>query len=195
MNGSTYNYFPEINGLLVKLRKLSIDDAKDISQLVTHNVSKSLWNVPFPYTLEDALNFIDSSHKDFTSLKGLNFAIEYKKNANDPIRLVGIIGIKDLDIGKKKGNLGYWIGERYWGKGIGTESVALVINFAFSVLGLEEVWGYVYSENKASIRVLEKNGMARKGYMMEYNQILGNHKSTIKYLIQRRQPVTSQNPD
>jgi len=113
---------------------------------------------PLSLSLEDALNFIDSSHKDFTSLKGLNFAIEHKNNTNDPIRLVGIIGLKDLDIAKKKGNLGYWIGERYWSKGIGTESVALVINFAFSVLGLEEVWAYVYSENKASIRVLERMG-------------------------------------
>lgn len=51
--------------------------------------------------------FYRFSHKDFTSLKGLNFAIEYKNNANDPIRLVGIIGLKDLDIAKKKGNLGY----------------------------------------------------------------------------------------
>ena len=32
MTGSTYSYFPETNGLLVKLRKLSLDDAKDISQ-------------------------------------------------------------------------------------------------------------------------------------------------------------------
>jgi RimJ/RimL family protein N-acetyltransferase len=53
------------------------------------------------------------------------------------------------------------------------------------------VWAYVYSENKASIRVLEKNGMTKNGDMMEYNQMpgnqmIGNHKSTIKYLIQRR---------
>lgn len=186
MTRSTYNYFPEINGLLVKLRKLSIEDAKDISQLVTYNVSRSLWKVPFPYTIEDALNFIDSSYRDFISFGGLNFAIEYKNNTNDPIGLVGIIGIKDLDTAKKKGNLGYWIGERYWGKVIGTESVALVINFAFSVLGLEEVWAYVYSDNKSSIRVLEKNGMTNKRDMMEYNQMIGNHKSTIKYLKQRR---------
>jgi hypothetical protein len=66
MTGLTYNFFPEINGSLVKLRKLSIDDAKDISQLVTRNVSKTLWKVPYPYTLEDAQNFIESSHKDFT---------------------------------------------------------------------------------------------------------------------------------
>ena len=188
MTGLTYNFFPEINGSLVKLRKLSIDDAKDISQLVTRNVSKSLWKVPFPYTRKDAQNFIESSHKDFTSFKSLNFAIEYKKDASDPIGLVGIIGIKDLDIGNKKGNLGYWIGERYWGKGIGTEAVALVINFAFSVLGLNEIWAYVYSENKSSIRVLEKNGLVRKGIVIEYNQTLGNHKSTIKYQLHRKSP-------
>ena len=98
MTGSTYSYFPELNGLLVKLRKLSIDDDKDISQLVTHNVSKSLWKVHFPHTLEDALNFIDSSHKDFTSLKCLNLSIEYNNNTNDPIRFIGIIDLKDLDI-------------------------------------------------------------------------------------------------
>ena len=45
------------------------------------------------------------------------------------------------------------------------------------------MWAYVYSENKASIRVLEKNGLTKKGDMMEYNQMPGNHKSTIKYLI------------
>jgi hypothetical protein len=50
----------------------------------------------FPYTLEDAQNFIESSHKDFTSLKSFNFAIEYKKNRDDRIGLVGIISIKDL---------------------------------------------------------------------------------------------------
>jgi RimJ/RimL family protein N-acetyltransferase len=188
MTGLTYSYFPEINGTLVKLRKLSIDDAKDISQLVTRNVSKTLWKVPYPYTLEDAQNFIESSHKDFTLLKSLNFAIEYKKNANYPIGLVGIISIKDLDIGNKRCNLGYWIGERYWGKGIGTEAVALVINYAFCVLGLNEIWAYVYSENKSSIRVLEKNGMVRKGNVIEYNQTLGNHKSTIKYQLHRKSP-------
>jgi ribosomal-protein-alanine N-acetyltransferase len=179
MTGLTYNFFPEINGSLVKLRKLSIDDANDISKLVTRNVSKSLWKVPFPYTRKDAQNFIESSHKDFTSFKSLNFAIEYKKDASDPIGLVGIIGIKDLDIGNKKGNLGYCIG---------TEAVALVINFAFSVLGLNEIWAYVYSENKSSIRVLEKNGLVRKGIVIEYNQTLGNHKSTIKYQLHRKSP-------
>jgi RimJ/RimL family protein N-acetyltransferase len=82
--------------------------------------------------------------------------------------------------------MGYWIGEQYWGNGIATESVELVINYAFSVLGVEEISAYVYSENKASIRVLEKNGMTKKEQVNEYNRMSGRYKNTFKFAIQRR---------
>ncbi len=179
-------YFPKIKGLLVNLRELSINDAVDIARLMTYNISKSLWEVPFPYTVENALNFINSSDRDFKSLKAIIFAIQYKNNPEAVNRLVGIISLKNIDSDMKKANVGYWIGELYWGNGIASEAVALVINHAFSVLGLEEVYAYVYSENKASIRVLEKNGMTKKRMVNEYNQISGGYKNTIKFAIQRR---------
>jgi RimJ/RimL family protein N-acetyltransferase len=181
-----YTCFPKIKGLLVDLRELSINDARDISHLMTYNISKSLWQVPFPYTGENAQNFINSSHRDFKSVKAVNFAIQYKNNLGDVNRLVGIISLKNIDSDNRKANVGYWVGELYWGNGIATESVALVINYAFSVLGLEEVYAYVYSENKASIRVLEKNGMTKKGMVNEYNEMSGRYKNTIKFAIQRR---------
>lgn len=53
-NRPTLTKFPTINGRIVKLRELSIDDAFDISRLMTYNISKSLWEVPYPYTLENA---------------------------------------------------------------------------------------------------------------------------------------------
>jgi ribosomal-protein-alanine N-acetyltransferase len=173
-------------GLLVDLRELSINDAKDISRLMTYNISKSLWQVPYPYTVGNAVNFINSCHRDFESLKAVNFAIQYKNNFGDVNRLVGIVSLKNIDSDNKKANVGYWIGEQYWGNGLATESVALIINYAFSVLGLEEISAYVYSENKASIRVLEKNGMTKKEEVNEYNQMSGRYKNTIKFAIQRR---------
>lgn len=179
-------YFPKISGLLVNLRELSINDAVDISRLMTYNISKSLWQVPFPYTVENAVNFINSCHRDFKSLKAVNFAIQYKYNPEAVNRLVGTISLKNIDSDNKKANMGYWIGEQYWGNGIATESVELVINYAFSVLGLEEICAYVYSENKASIRVLEKNGMTKKEEVNEYNKMSGRYKNTIKFAIQRR---------
>jgi len=177
---------PKIKGLLVDLRELSINDAVDISRLMTYNISKSLWQVPYPYNVENAVNFINSCHRNFESLKAVNFAIQYKNNLGDVNRLVGIVSLKNIDSDNKKANVGYWIGEQYWGNGLATESVALVINYAFSVLGLEETSAYVYSENKASIRVLERNGMTKKEEVNEYNQISGRSKNIIKFAIQRR---------
>lgn len=177
---------PKIKGLLVDLRELSINDAVDISRLMTYNISKSLWQVPYPYNVENAVNFINSCHRNFESLKAVNFAIQYKNNLGDVNRLVGIVSLKNIDSDNKKANVGYWIGEQYWGNGLATESLALVINYAFSVLGLEEISAYVYSENKASIRVLERNGMTKKEEVNEYNQISGRYKNTIKFAIQRR---------
>jgi RimJ/RimL family protein N-acetyltransferase len=181
--------FPKINGLLVKLRELSMSDAVDISHLMSYNISKSLWQVPYPYTTEDAVNFITSSHRDFESHKAVNFAIQYKNNPEGLSRLVGTISLKNVDFDKKKATVGYWIGELYWGNGIATESLALVITYAFSVLGLEEICAYVFSENKASIRVLEKNGMIKKAELNEYNRMSGRYQRTTKYVIQRSYKV------
>jgi [ribosomal protein S5]-alanine N-acetyltransferase len=85
---------------------------------------------------------------------------------------VGSIGLKNIDLINKKANLGYWIGEEYWDRGIATECVGLIINYAFSSdLGLREVIAYVFPENKASIRVLEKNGMEKNGEVNEYHEM------------------------
>jgi RimJ/RimL family protein N-acetyltransferase len=117
-------------------------------------------------------------------LTAVNLGILYKNNPEGG-SLVGIISLKNIDLYNKNANLGYWIGELYWGNGIASESVALIITHAFSVLGLEEVYAYVYSENKASMRVLEKNGMTKKGEVNEYSKKLGRYQNTTKFVIKR----------
>lgn len=81
--------------------------------------------------------------------------------------------------------MGYWIGESFWGNGIASESVELVINYAFSVLKLEEVCAYVYFQNKPSIRVLEKNSMTRVGKVNEYINKLARYQNGLKFSIKK----------
>ena len=135
---------------------------------MSYNISKSLYEVPYPYTIEDAINFILASGKDFDSLRATHFAIDYNiyESGNSFQRIIGIISLKNIDLINKKTNLGYWIGEEFWGKGISTECVKLVIRYGFSELKLK-VSACVYPENKASIRVLEKNGLSRNGEINE----------------------------
>ena len=99
--------------------------------------------------------------------------------------LVWAIGIKNINIKDRKANLGYWIGESFWGKGIASESVTLIINYAFSVLRLEEIYAHVYSQNKRSIRVLEKNGMTKVSEVNENSKLLDRYQNTAKFLIRR----------
>ena len=96
---------------------------------------------------------------------------------------VKVIGLKSIDLVNRKANLGYWIGEGYWNKGIATAAVQLVISYAFSTLGLEEIYACVFLENKASIRVLEKNGMNKIGIVNEYCSASGKYRTSLKYMI------------
>jgi ribosomal-protein-alanine N-acetyltransferase len=181
------NNFPKLLGVLVNIRELTVNDAQDISHLMNYNISKYLYDVPDPYSVQDALNFIKTAHNDFKSVKGLHFAIEYKSESepgNNNIVFVGSIGLKNIDLINKKANLGYWIGEQYWGRGIATECVGMIIDYAFSPeLGLKEISAYVFPENKASIRVLEKNRMKRKGKINEYHGMSKRCRNSLKYVI------------
>lgn len=127
---------------------------------------------------------IKSSHRDFKSFNAIHFAVDYKKSsANDSLLFVGIISLKGIDLVNKKASLGYWIGEEYWRKGIATASVQLLISYAFSELGLQEIYAYVFPDNKPSISVLEKNGMNRIGEINEYHHLTGMYRTSLKYMI------------
>jgi RimJ/RimL family protein N-acetyltransferase len=77
------------------------------------------------------------------------------------------------------------IGEEYWGKGIATASVRLIISYGFSELGLEEICAYVFHENKAPIRVLEKSGMNQIEEVNEYHCVSGMYRTSLNYMIRR----------
>jgi [ribosomal protein S5]-alanine N-acetyltransferase len=154
---------------------------------MSYNISKSLYEVPNPYTIEDAINFILASDKDFDSLRAIHFAIDYNiyESGNSFQRIIGIISLKNVDLINKKANLGYWIGEGFWGKGIATECVKLVIGYGFTELKLDKVSACVYPENKASIRVLEKNGLSRNGEINEYCSISKTFRNSLKYVVHK----------
>lgn len=69
--------------------------------------------------------------------------------------------------------LGYWMGVDYVGQGLMTEAVGAVIPFAFDTLGLHRIHAAFLPDNKASRRVLEKNGFREEGYAENYLQIDG----------------------
>ena len=80
------------------------------------------------------------------------------------------VGNIKLDVNRihRRGEISLLIGEKkYWGKGYGTEAVELVVEFAFSELGLHKLTAGCYETNIASRRIFEKNGFVMEGIIKE----------------------------
>lgn len=127
----------------------------DEESLALNANNKNIWlNLrnffPHPYTLQDAKNWIKQTA--ITNPKTI-FAIDVRGEA------VGGIGfnIKD-DVFFRSAEIGYWLGEKYWGKGIATEALIAVTKYAFDNFDIVRLYAGVYEWNKSSIRVLEKAG-------------------------------------
>jgi RimJ/RimL family protein N-acetyltransferase len=110
---------------------------------------------PYPYTPDDAQKWV-KLNKDLDP--ALNMAI----TVND--RLVGGIGVllKD-DIYCRNAEIGYFLGEKFWGKGITTEAVRQFIAYVFSTFDVNRIFAPTFDYNRGSQRVLEKNGFILEG--------------------------------
>jgi [ribosomal protein S5]-alanine N-acetyltransferase len=178
--------FPNVFGESVNLRELTIDDATDIVNLMDYEIAKYLYEVPYPYRIDDALKFIKYSFDNFKLRKAITFGIEYKNTLESKVLLVGTIGIKDIDCINKKANIGYWIGKQYQGKSISTECIKLVVNYAFDVFKLKEISAYVFPDNYSSIRVLEKNGFVKMYGVNENHSLSNRYRKSLIYTLKNK---------
>lgn len=107
---------------------------------------------PYPYTSEAADNYLKRATGD-EAIK--IFAIEINGEA------AGSIGIfpKD-DIEKLNAEVGYWIAEEYWGKGVATQALKFIIDYGFSTFAVDRIFAIPFPHNIASQKVIQKSGMA-----------------------------------
>jgi len=127
----------------------------DLESLVTNanniNIARFMTDgFPHPYTEDAGRSFIAFANSE----KPVHiFAIEVDGKA------VGGIGIHpQKDVMKKNAELGYWLGEAYWGHGIITQAIPQMIGFAFSTFDIDRIYARPFGNNTASQRVLEKTG-------------------------------------
>lgn len=135
--------------------KLRAWKAEDIESLVANannpNIARFMTDgFPHPYSADDAKAFIQFATKDHPIHM---FAIDVDGKA------VGGIGVHpQSDIMKKNAELGYWLGEAYWGKGIITSAIRQMTDFAFATYDITRLYARPFGTNIASQRVLEKAG-------------------------------------
>ncbi|HEU4699420.1 MAG TPA: GNAT family protein [Gemmatimonadales bacterium] len=136
--------------------------AADAAGLAAHADDREIWlnlrdRFPHPYRIADAEAFITAAARE---PRPTTFGIVVDGEA------AGAIGLEPGDdIERYTAEVGYWLGRRFWGRGVMTDALRAVTDHAFAELGLHRVFAVPFVRNVASCRVLEKAGYVREGRM------------------------------
>ena len=139
------------------IRNWRYDDA---AALARHANSRRVWaslrdRFPSPYTVEDADAWLRHCAR---TVPVTDFAIEVGGEA------VGGIGVVlGTDVERVDAEMGYWLGESHWGRGLMTEAVQAFVPWALARFNLARLHANVFAFNTASARVLEKAGFTLEG--------------------------------
>ncbi|MEG0377541.1 MAG: GNAT family protein [Eubacterium sp.] len=144
-----------------KIRQWKIEDAEKLAEML--NNKKILDNLrdglPYPYGVRDAEEYI-TAMLSADQTKTFAFAV----TAEDQV--VGSIGVfRCENIHDRTAELGYYIGEPYWGKGIGTCAVKQICAFVFKNTNMIRIFAEPFAYNTASCRILEKSGFQFEGLL------------------------------
>lgn len=156
---------------------------KDCDSIVHHANNRNVWinlrdRFPHPYTLSDAKEWLESV---IGRLPETNFAIA---SIND--EAVGGIGfILQQDVAYRSAEIGYWLGEEYWGRGLATDAVRAITDYTFAEYDICRLYAHVFEWNIASTRVLEKAGYLFEGRLKKSVTKDGKSIDQLMYAITR----------
>lgn len=153
----------QLEGERIILRKLRLSDADDMCRNVNDKkVVRWTATIPHPYTHRHALQYIRKSQRLRRAKKGYVFGIVKHDG-----EFMGLVSLLRVNHEHQCGELGYWLGKKYWEKAYAAEAVRLILRFGFEQLKLNRIYAVSFERNIASRRVLERCGFELEGVMKE----------------------------
>lgn len=145
--------------MICKIRKWKLSDAIDLAAALSNKkIQDNLRDgLPYPYTEQDGTEYI-SAMLSADENETFAFAITVDN------KVIGSIGVfRQENIHRQTAELGYYIAEEYWGKGIMTEAVKQICEYVFAGSDIIRIYAEPFAYNTASCRVLEKAGFQYEG--------------------------------
>lgn len=165
----------KLQGTHCALRPWRLDDAEALVRHANNiNVARQLRDrFPHPYSRANASAFLKAAT---SSPEPSNLAIEVDSQA------VGAIGyVSGIDVERYSAEIGYWLGEDYWGKGIATEALVLMTTHVFDAMNMLRLFALPFADNGGSIRVLEKAGYIREALLRSSSVKYGQPRDQLLY--------------
>jgi ribosomal-protein-alanine N-acetyltransferase len=161
---------------MIELREFSHNDIDSIARHANnYNVSRYMSSrIPYPFTKGDAEWWVETGNKQ----AGLYMAVVLADDLAD--ECIGVVGVRFGQFeSQHSAEIGYWLAEQHWGKGIATEAVSKMTDIAFTDNNILRLYAPVFSPNKASMRVLEKCGYTLEAVhrmaLMKNNELMDEH--------------------
>jgi ribosomal-protein-alanine N-acetyltransferase len=131
----------------ITLRPWHLDDVTDLVAIANNkNIAQFMADVfPHPYTIENGKTFITFAN-----------TVDGKPSGSIGLHL-------QTDILRKNAEIGYWLGEQHWGKGIITQTIPQIIDYGFKNMDIVRIFARIFGTNKASQKVVEKCGFKLEG--------------------------------
>lgn len=156
---------------------------EDISDLVVNANNPKIAQFmtdgfPHPYAWDNGMAFIEMANKENPVHI---FCIDVNGEA------CGGIGLHlQHDIQRKNAELGYWLAEKYWGKGIVTQAIDWIVDYGFATYDIDRIFARPFGHNIASQRVLDKSGFKLEGRFEKTLYKNGEFVDELVYAIRRK---------
>jgi RimJ/RimL family protein N-acetyltransferase len=169
---------PVITTPRLVLRHPDKDDVADIAFLANNpKVASMVARMPYPYCIQDARSFVERN-----GTGGPNGGV-YAVTMRATGRFIGCAG---LDTSKGSGlELGYWLGEPFWGQGFATEAAHALVDLAFRNSTIAQITAGCRLTNPASKRVIQKSGFQHAGIGM-MNSLAAGPVSIERFVLDRK---------
>jgi len=170
----------------ILLRPFTISDVPELLVLMKDKeISDRTLYIPYPYTEENAVDWIAAQSTDLEEQNGVVFAVT---NLSDG-ELMGAVGLTFIPK-YNQAEMGYWIGKKFWNKGYISEAAAKVLEYAFEEVNLKRVHAHYIITNPASGKVMEHIGMKYEGTLRSHIIKNGEYMDIVMYGILKEDFIT-----
>ncbi len=159
-----FDKFPILESNNLILKQIESKDVQEVFSIYNNDKVFEFCGILPKNNINTVAKMIGHFERDYNKKSRVKWGI-YSKIEND--KLVGIIEAMDF---KKKINMttiGYYLAEEYWGRGIASDAVGLLIEFLFQTVGINRIQADVMLANEASKKVLLKNGFLKEGLLRQ----------------------------
>jgi ribosomal-protein-alanine N-acetyltransferase len=176
--------FPLLETARLKLRCFASGDATATSTMMTPEVSRWVANWPLPFTHDMAAARIETMRHAAFRGDALPFAVVEKASGE----LAGWITIVRNAENRRRGSLGYWLGERHHRRGFMKESTPVTLRAGFDVLDLDVIEAGAQLDNAGSFAIMQACGMKPAGQGLVFAPARNRNELCIFYEIERLRP-------